>query len=474
MADNKRLWSGRLAGDVDGRLNALNSSIGFDSRMYEQDLLGSVAHARMLGETGIIAPEESRAIVKGLEGILKDIKSGELEIDLSAEDIHTFVEQVLTQRIGTAGKRLHTARSRNDQVALDIRMYLSKSMDDISLAAKEAVSALCDISEKHLETVMPGYTHLQRGQPVTLAHHLMAYAWMFLRDIERLADCKKRTLTMPLGSGALAGTTYPIDRQSVCEKLGFYAVTQNSMDAVSDRDFVIELSSCLSILAMHMSRLAEDIILWCSWEFRFMGLSDGFSTGSSIMPQKKNPDGAELIRGKAARVFGSNMTLLTMMKGLPMCYNKDMQEDKEAIFDAVDTALLCLDVLTPMLREATFCPKNMAKAAAEGFINATDCADYLVKKGAAFRDAYAVTGSLVNLCIEKGLTLEALPLEEYKKASPLFDDDIFSAISLIECVRQRAVQGGPAPKSVMEQINQARKNIEDMKKQGRSTDAEKV
>ncbi len=459
MADNKKLWSGRLAGDVDGRLNALNSSISFDSRMYEEDILGSLAHARMLGERGIIALEESKAIAKGLEGILADIKSGKLEIDMGAEDIHTFVEQVLTERIGTAGKRLHTARSRNDQVALDIRMYLSKSMEDISLAAAEAVSALCDVSEMHLETVMPGYTHLQRGQPVTLAHHLMAYAWMLLRDIERLADCKKRTLMMPLGSGALAGTTYPIDRQSVCEKLGFNGVTQNSMDAVSDRDFVIELSSCLSILAMHMSRLAEDMILWCSWEFRFMGLSDGFSTGSSIMPQKKNPDGAELIRGKAARVFGSNVALLTMMKGLPMCYNKDMQEDKEAIFDAVDTALLCLNVLTPMLKEAVFYPQNMAKAAAEGFINATDCADYLVKKGAAFRDAYAVTGRLVSLCIEKGLTLEALPIEEYKKASPLFDEDIFAAISLMECVRQRGVQGGPAPESVMEQIVQARKSL---------------
>ncbi|MGI5898677.1 MAG: argininosuccinate lyase [Christensenellales bacterium] len=463
-AENKKLWFGRLAGDVDGRLNELNSSISFDKRMFKQDILGSVAHARMLGETGIIPREESKAIVSGLEGILTDIMNGSLEIDMSAEDIHTFVEQALTQRIGTAGKRLHTARSRNDQVALDIRMYLAERMDEISSAAGEAVSALCDVSQMHLETVMPGYTHLQRGQPVTLAHHLMAYAWMFLRDIERLADCKKRTLTMPLGSGALAGTTYPIDRQSVCDKLGFNGVTQNSMDAVSDRDFVIELCSCLSILAMHMSRLAEDIILWCSLEFRFMGLSDGFSTGSSIMPQKKNPDGAELIRGKAARVFGSNVTLLTMMKGLPMTYNKDMQEDKEAIFDAVDTALICLDVLAPMLREASFYPQNMAKAAAEGFINATDCADYLVKKGMAFRDAYAITGALVNLCIEKGLTLETLPMGEYKKASPLFEEDIFAAISLMECVRQRGVQGGPAPEMVAEQIKQARKNLEDMKK----------
>ena len=459
---NKKLWSGRLTGQVDSLLNALNSSIGFDSRMYSQDIRGSIAHAKMLGKAGIIEKSESEAIVKGLEGILSDINSGVLEIDMTAEDIHTFVEQVLTERIGTAGKRLHTARSRNDQVALDIRMYLAEYAGEIIGEVKSTVAVLCDISKEHTMSVMPGYTHMQRAQPVTLGHHLMAYAWMLLRDIDRLSDCKRRTLSMPLGSGALAGTTYALDRQFVCDELSFASVTQNSMDGVSDRDFVIELSSCLSILAMHMSRLAEEIILWCSWEFRFVSLSNEFSTGSSIMPQKKNPDGAELIRGKAARVFGSNMTLLTMMKGLPMAYNKDMQEDKEAVFDAMDTTLLCLKVLAPMLNTATFYPKNMAKAAADGFINATDCADYLVKKGAAFRDAYSITGKLVNRCIESRLTLESLPIEEYRYASELFDVDIYNAISLIECVKQRKVHGGPAPESVVLQINEAEKILENL------------
>ena len=454
-----KLWAGRLQGQVDEKLNELNASIGFDSRMYKQDITGSIAHARMLGKQGIIPAEDAEKIVSGLADILSEIEAGTLEIDMSSEDIHTFVEGELTKRIGDAGKRLHTARSRNDQVALDLRMYLSDEIDKTVALAKDLISALCEVAEQHLESVMPGYTHLQRAQPVTLAHYLMAYAQMLLRDIDRLKDCKKRTLVLPLGSGALAGTTYPLDRQFVADQLGFNGICMNSMDGVSDRDFALELMSDLSILMMHLSRFSEEICLWCSWEFKFVTLSDSFSTGSSIMPQKKNPDITELVRGKTGRVYGDLMTLLTAMKALPLAYNKDMQEDKEAVFDALDTAQLSLEVLAPMLRTATFHPDNMKKAALGGFINATDVADYMTRKGVPFRDAYCVTGQLVNRCIELGTTLDALPLTEYRAFSPVFDEDVYAAIDLLTCVRQRSIPGGPAPETVKQQIEAVRAQL---------------
>ena len=454
-----KLWAGRLQGQVDEKLNELNASIGFDSRMYRQDITGSIAHARMLGKQGIIPAEDAEKIVAGLKDILAEIESGTLEIDMSSEDIHTFVEGELTKRIGDAGKRLHTARSRNDQVALDLRMYLSDEIDKTVALAKDLISALCEVAEQHLESVMPGYTHLQRAQPVTLAHYLMAYAQMLPRDVDRLKDCKKRTLVLPLGSGALAGTTYPLDRQFVADQLGFNGICMNSMDGVSDRDFALELMSDLSILMMHLSRFSEEICLWCSWEFKFVTLSDSFSTGSSIMPQKKNPDITELVRGKTGRVYGDLMTLLTAMKALPLAYNKDMQEDKEAVFDALDTAQLSLEVLAPMLRTATFHPDNMKKAALGGFINATDVADYMTKKGVPFRDAYCVTGQLVNRCIALGTTLDALPLAEYRAFSPVFDEDVYAAIDLLTCVRQRSIPGGPAPETVKQQIEDVRAQL---------------
>ena len=454
-----KMWAGRLSGDVDEGLNRLNQSIGFDSRMFEEDIQGSMAHATMLGAVGVLEEEESRKIVEGLEQILQDLKEGRLAIDPQAEDIHMFVEQVLTSRLGDLGKKLHTGRSRNDQVALDVRLYLANQEEELIELVEALCACLCDLAQEHLKTVMPGYTHLQRAQPITLAHQLMAYVQMLLRDRERLQQTRERTRLSPLGSGALAGTTYPLDRQLVAEKLGLAGVTENSLDGVSDRDFVLELSADLSILLMHLSRMAEEIILWCSSEFRFMALSDRFSTGSSIMPQKKNPDIAELIRGKTARVYGHHMTLLAMMKALPLAYNKDMQEDKEAIFDIVDTVKLCLSVLPPMWRSATFYPENMRAAAAGGFINATDCADYLVKKGLPFRDAYKITGQLVALCIEKGLTLETLPLSEYQALCPLFDDGVYQAIDLLSCVSLRKVYGGPAAEAVAKQIENARRKL---------------
>ncbi|MDO4867204.1 MAG: argininosuccinate lyase [Clostridia bacterium] len=455
-----KLWAGRTGGDVDERLSAINNSIGFDSRMFRQDITGSIAHATMLGKVGVITPEESAQIVEGLKGILADIESGALAIDMTCEDIHTFVEATLTERIGTAGKKLHTARSRNDQVALDIRMYLADEIDRLSGLAKDLIAALCDVAEQHLETVMPGYTHLQRAQPVTLGHYLMAYAQMLLRDVDRLADCKTRTLVLPLGSGALAGTTYPLDRDYTAELLGFNGISLNSLDGVSDRDFALELLSDLSILMMHLSRFSEEICLWCSWEFKFVTLADRFSTGSSIMPQKKNPDITELVRGKTGRVYGDLMTLLTAMKGLPLAYNKDMQEDKEALFDAIDTADLSLSVLAPMLRTATFHPANMKKAAAAGFINATDCADYMVRKGVPFRDAYGIVGRLVKHCIERGLTLEELTLPEYREFSLVFDEDVYQAIDLLTCVSQRKLPGGPAPEAVRATIRATREKLQ--------------
>ena len=454
-----KMWAGRFTKEVDERVNDFNSSISFDHRMYRQDIEGSIAHATMLGECGIIDIEESKKIIEGLKGILTDIDSGKLQFDPTAEDIHMFVEAELTSRLGDTGKRLHTARSRNDQVALDIRMNLKVEADEIIALVKELEQTILNMAEKHLTTVMPGYTHMQRAQPITFAHHLMAYANMLLRDLGRLEDCKKRLNIMPLGSGALASTTYPINRQRVCDLLGFDEITQNSLDGVSDRDFCIELASAISMLMMHLSRFSEEIILWCSWEFKFVELDDAYATGSSIMPQKKNPDVTELIRGKTGRVYGDLNTLLVMMKGTPLAYNKDMQEDKEAIFDAVDTVKLCLKTFIPMLDTMTVLKDNMRSAAARGFINATDCADYLVKKGMPFRDAYKITGTLVHTCIELGCTLETLPIEEYKKLTDTFDNDVYDAISLDTCVMQRKAAGGPAPESVKAQIAYVRERI---------------
>lgn len=450
-----QLWKGRFKKELAKETNDFNSSISFDSRMFEEDIKGSIAHATMLGATGIIDKSESEKIVAGLSEILADIKSGKLDIDMSAEDIHTFVEGELTARLGQTGKRLHTARSRNDQVALDIRLTLRKEIDEISGKIKDLVSVLCNKAEENKETIMPGYTHLQRAQPITFGHHLMAYAQMLLRDLDRLADVKKRMNVLPLGSGALAGTTYPLDRNMVADLLGFDSVSLNSLDGVSDRDFCIELASALSLVMVHLSRFSEEIIMWCSWEFKFVELDDAFSTGSSIMPQKKNPDIAELVRGKSGRVFGDLTTLLTVMKGIALAYNKDMQEDKEAIFDAVDTVKMCLNAFTPMIDTMTVLKDNMRHAAAKGFINATDCADYLVGKGLPFRDAYKATGELVALCIDKNLTLETLPLDEYKKICDLFDDGVYQAINLEKCVADRLVVGGPSIQSVETQIKYA-------------------
>lgn len=454
-----QLWKGRFKKELAKETNDFNSSISFDSRMFEEDIKGSIAHATMLGATGIIDKSESEKIVAGLSDILDDIKSGKLDIDMSAEDIHTFVEGELTARLGQTGKRLHTARSRNDQVALDIRLTLRKEIDEISGKIKDLVSVLCNKAEENKETIMPGYTHLQRAQPITFGHHLMAYAQMLLRDLDRLADVKKRMNVLPLGSGALAGTTYPLDRNMVADLLGFDSVSLNSLDGVSDRDFCIELASALSLVMVHLSRFSEEIIMWCSWEFKFVELDDAFSTGSSIMPQKKNPDIAELVRGKSGRVFGDLTTLLTVMKGIALAYNKDMQEDKEAIFDAVDTVKMCLNAFTPMIDTMTVLKDNMRHAAAKGFINATDCADYLVGKGLPFRDAYKTTGELVALCIDKNLTLETLPLDEYKKICDLFDDGVYQAINLEKCVADRLVVGGPSIQSVETQIKYARNII---------------
>lgn len=448
------LWGGRFSKDLDPQVNDFNSSIAFDARMYQDDIAGSIAHATMLGDCGIISKEDSRAIVEGLQGIRADLDAGTLEFDPNAEDIHMFVETELTRRLGDVGKRLHTARSRNDQVAVDLRLYLRREIQEIRNLTLHLCHTILDLSKDHFETVMPGYTHMQRAQPVTFAHHLLAYAQMFLRDIGRLDDTAARMNESPLGSCALAGTTYPIDRDETAALLGFDAPCANSLDGVSDRDYCIELLSALSTEMMHMSRLSEEIVLWCSWEFKFVELDDAYATGSSIMPQKKNPDVCELIRGKTARVYGDLQTLLTMMKGLPLAYNKDMQEDKEAVFDAVDSVKLCLSTLDPMLATMTVHPEAMRKAAAGGFINATDCADYLVKKGMPFRDAHEVSGKLVALCMQKGCDLEALPLEEYKAMSPLFEEDIYEAISLETCVRARTSYGGPSPDAVRTQWQQ--------------------
>lgn len=444
-----KLWKGRFQKEADPKTNDFNSSISVDSRMVKEDIEGSIAHATMLGACGIIAQSESDKICAELEKIAADIESGALHIDPDAEDIHTFIEGELTARIGDAGKRLHTARSRNDQVALDIRLTLRRECAGLIGQLKELISVLCDQAEEYADAVMPGYTHLQRAQPITFGHHLMAYAEMFLRDIGRMQDAVKRMDVCPLGSGALAGTTYPLDRDLTAKLLGFTAVSRNSLDGVADRDFCAEIAAAVSLAMVHLSRFSEEIILWCSWEFKFVELDDAFSTGSSIMPQKKNPDITELIRGKSGRVFGDLTALLTMMKGLPLAYNKDMQEDKEAVFDAVDTLRLCLTPFIPMLKTMRVLKENMRSAAAKGFINATDCADYLVAaKGLPFRDAYKITGELVALCIERGLTLEMLPLTEYKKVCESFDEGVYEAINLEKCVNDRRVKGGPCPENV--------------------------
>ena len=455
----EKMWAGRFSKEVDSGVNAFNSSISFDGRMYKNDIEGSIAHATMLGEAGIISKEDSEILIKGLNEILVDINTGKLELDMTAEDIHMFVEAELTKRLGSVGKRLHTSRSRNDQVALDIRLYLRDEIAEIRALVYKITEVICDIAEKHTETIMPGYTHLQRAQPITFGQHLMAYAQMFLRDLERLDDVNKRMNECPLGSGALAGTTYNIDRFLTSSLLGFNNPMVNSLDGVSDRDFCIELSSAISIIMMHLSRFSEEIILWCSWEFKFIELDDAFATGSSIMPQKKNPDIAELVRGKTARVFGDNMTLLAMMKGLPLAYNKDMQEDKEAIFDAIDNVKLCLSTFIPMLETMSVYKDNMRNAAARGFINATDCADYLVKKGMPFRDAYKITGGLVAECIAKQTDLEHLPIEAYQEKTDLFDEDIYNTISLDTCVKERKSYGGPSPESVTKQIEITRNKL---------------
>ena len=454
-----KMWTGVTAGKTDPLADDFNSSIRFDKRMARQDITGSIAHATMLASKGIITEAEGDALAEGLAGILEDLQTGKLTIDESCEDIHMFVEQVLTERIGETGKKLHTARSRNDQVALDLRMTLRDENDEISGLIRELLKVLTDTAEKHKESIMPGYTHLQRAQPVSFGHHLMAYAMMLLRDLERLKDCRKRTNVSPIGCCALAGTTYETDRQMEAGLLGFEGIAMNSMDGVSDRDFAVEMLSTLAILMMHLSRLSEELILWASWEFRFISLSDAYTTGSSIMPQKRNADMAELIRGKTGRVYGELMGLLTTLKGLPLAYNKDMQEDKEGVFDACDTVKMCLKVLAPMLESMQVNTGNMLLAAQKGFINATDLADYLVKKGMPFRTAYKISGQIVRHCMETGQVLETLPPESYREFSELFDDDVYAAIDLKACMEKRISEGGTSASSVEKQIAHVRKEI---------------
>ena len=458
---SKMMWAGRFSKEVDSKVNDFNSSISFDARMYKHDIKGSIAHATMLGECGIIDSADSKVIIEGLNGILSDIENGTLHFDPNAEDIHMFVEAELTARIGDAGKRLHTARSRNDQVALDIKLYLKDEVDEIAKLVRELINTVIDIAKQHTETVMPGYTHLQRAQPVTFAHHLMAYAQMLTRDLTRLADCKERMDVMPLGSCALAGTTYPLNRKRTAELLGFKDITMNSLDGVSDRDFCIELCSDISMLMMHLSRFSEEIIMWCSWEFKFVELDDAYSTGSSIMPQKKNPDIAELVRGKTGRVYGALNALLTTMKGIPLAYNKDMQEDKEWAFDAMDTAKGCITLFAGMLKTMQFNKDRMEESAKHGFTNATDAADYLVNHGVPFRDAHGIVGKLVLTCIEKKIPLDELPLEEYRKISPVFEEDIYKAIDLETCVNKRVTIGAPGKDAMAKSIAAYQKYMEE-------------
>ena len=454
-----KMWAGRTDGKTEKIADDFNSSIHFDSRMYRQDITGSMAHAAMLAAQKIISSEDAEALITGLEGILQDIESGKLPVDMECEDIHMFVEQVLTQRLGDVGKKLHTARSRNDQVALDIRMYLRDEIDEISALTKALIGAITQKAEAYADAIMPGYTHLQRAQPVTFGHYLMAYAMMLLRDVDRLADTRKRMNQSPIGCCALAGTTYNTDRHFEAEKLGFDGICRNSLDGVSDRDFCVELMSTVSLLMMHLSRFSEEIILWSSWEFKFIELSDAYTTGSSIMPQKKNPDMAELVRGKTGRVYGNLMALLTTLKGLPLAYNKDMQEDKEAVFDTCDTVKMCLQVFAGMISTMTANRDNMLQAAQKGFINATDLADYLVKKGLPFRSAYKISGQLVAYCIENNTVLEKLSLDTYKSFSELFEEDLYQEISLKICVEKRISEGGTSVGSVMEQIAYVKESL---------------
>ena len=447
-----KMWAGRFSKALDKQADDFNSSIHFDSRMYRQDITGSMAHAAMLAKQGIIAPADAETIIATLGDILSDISDGKLQIDMDAEDIHMFVEAELTKRIGDTGKRLHTARSRNDQVALDLRLWLRDEAGGIVAGLKKLLKSIAAQAEKNKDSVMPGYTHLQRAQPITFAHHILAYAMMFARDIDRINDAVKRMNVSPLGSCALAGTTYNTDRAFVAEKLQMDGCSLNSIDGVSDRDFCVELLSAFATVMMHLSRFSEEVILWSSWEFRFVELDDSYTTGSSIMPQKKNPDIAELVRGKTGRVYGDLMAMLTVLKGIPLAYNKDMQEDKEAVFDAVDTLKQCLNVFPPMIDTMRTLPENMLAAARKGFINATDLADYLVRKGLPFRSAYKAVGQIVGRCAAENKTLEELPVETYKEYSDLFDSDLYEAIDLVNCVRTRISAGGTGPDSVEAQI----------------------
>ncbi len=454
-----KLWAGRTDGNTCKLADDFNSSIHFDSRMYRQDITGSMAHAAMLGAQNIITQAEADQLIEALSEILEELDSGKLSFDMEAEDIHMFVEQVLTQRIGDVGKKLHTARSRNDQVALDFRLYLRDEIDELTALVTKLTKTVTDKAEQYAGTIMPGYTHLQRAQPITFGHHLMAYSMMLLRDLGRLSDCRRRMNVSPIGCCALAGTTYNTDRVLEAEKLGFDGVCMNSIDGVSDRDFAIELLSALSMLMMHLSRFSEEVILWCSWEFKFVELSDSFTTGSSIMPQKKNPDMAELCRGKTGRVYGDLMALLTVMKGIPLAYNKDMQEDKESVFDACDTVKMCLKVFTEMIAGMKAIPQNMRTAAQKGFINATDLADYLVRKGMPFRTAYKISGQIVADCIARNLVLETYPIEDYQKYSPLIEEDVYGAVDLSACVEKRISLGGTCAASVQQQIAFVRERI---------------
>ncbi len=456
-----KLWGGRFGKATEGLVDDFHSSISFDQRLYEQDILGSIAHAVMLGEQGIIPREDAEKITEGLRGILSDAKAGKIQWRTDAEDIHMNVETILTERIGEAGKRLHTGRSRNDQVALDTRMYARSACRETELLLEDLLHVLLDTAREHLHTIMPGYTHMQKAQPITLAHHLMAYVQMFLRDRERFRAAGRAADVMVLGSGALAGTTYPLNRERVAEMLDFSAISENSLDGVSDRDFLLDYLSAASVCMMHLSRFCEELILWNTNEFRFVEMDDGFATGSSIMPQKKNPDVAELIRGKTGRVYGHLMGLLTVMKGLPLAYNKDMQEDKEAFFDARDTLVKCLTVFTAMLKTITFRKENMERGASGGFTNATDCADYLVRKGVPFRDAHRVVGELVAHCLNENKALLDLTLPELKHFHPSFEEDVFEDLSMIACVEKRRIPGAPAPDMVQQAIDSALKKLQE-------------
>lgn len=456
-----KLWGGRFTKETDAAVNAFNASLPFDRRLYKQDIRGSIAHVTMLAATGILTGEEKDTIIAGLESIGKDLENGTLTFDESSEDIHSFIEAVLTERVGDAGKKLHTGRSRNDQIALDMRLYTREQIREISDLLKDLLSVILQVMEENVNTIMPGFTHLQKAQPVTLAHHLGAYFEMFTRDRLRLQDCRERMNYCPLGAGALAGTTYPLDRSLTASLLDFYGPTRNSMDSVSDRDYLVEFLSDLSLIMMHLSRFSEEFILWNSNEYGFIELDDTFSTGSSIMPQKKNPDIAELVRGKTGRVYGSLMSLLTVMKGLPLAYNKDIQEDKELAFDAMDTVKDCLHLFTGMLASTTFHKETMERSASKGFTNATDAADYLVSKGVPFRDAHGIVGQLVLLCLDRGISLDELPLEEYRKISPAFDETVYDAISLHTCVEKRAILGAPGPKIMNQVIQEYKKLLEE-------------